>query len=72
MDDDSLKSLSGSGALRDDLKNALRRRFFAIYYEIMKERNLGLTTVGIFFGINFFQIYGLLYDSKIAFPFNGD
>ena len=63
---------SGSGGSRESFKQAFRRRLFQIYFELMKERNIDLIFAGVLMAINFIQIYGLLYNEKIAFPFTDD
>ena len=51
---------------------AFRRRLFQIYFELMKERNIDLIFASVLMAINFVQIYGLLYNEKINFPFQDD
>jgi hypothetical protein len=38
----------------------------------MKERNIDLIFASVLMAINFIQIYGLLYNQKIGFPFRDD
>ena len=38
----------------------------------MKERNIDLIYAAVLMAINFTQLYGLLYNTKIAFPFSDD
>jgi len=45
---------------------------FQIYFELMRERNSDFLFASIVISINFIQIYGLLYNHKIDFPFNDE
>lgn len=62
----------GEGGSREGFKQAFRRRLFQIYFELMKERNIDLIYAAVLMAINFIQIYGLLYNQKINFPFKDD
>lgn len=50
----------------------VRRRLFQIYFELMRERNIDSIFACVVLLINFMQIYGLLYNHKIEFPFHDD
>jgi len=62
----------GEGGSREGFKQAFRRRLFQIYFELMKERNIDLIYAAVLMLIHFIQIYGLLYNEKINFPFKDD
>ena len=51
---------------------AFRRRLFQIYFELMRERNTDWIFAVVLIVVNFLQMYGLLYNSKINFPFKDD
>jgi hypothetical protein len=60
------------GATRESFRAAFRRRLFQIYFELMRERNTDLIFAAVLMAINFIQLYGLLYNTKINFPFQDD
>lgn len=60
------------GAARESFRAAFRRRLFQIFFELMRERNRGLGFAAVMMAINFIQLYGLLYNTKINFPFQDD
>lgn len=70
--EDDNKREGGSGGSREGVKQAFRRRLFQIYFELMKERNIDLIFASVLMAIHFIQIYGLLYNQKIGFPFRDD
>ena len=51
---------------------ALRRRLLQIYFELMKERNTDWIFAAVMIIIMFVQMFGVLYYSKINFPFKDD
>lgn len=69
QEDDNKRGEGGSGGSRESFRQAFRRRLFQIYFELMKERNIDLIFAFVLMAINFIQIYGLLYNTKINFPF---
>ena len=64
--------LNGGAATKEDFKTAFRRRIFQIYNEMMAERNTDMTTATVLLAVNFIQIYGLIYDTRVSFPFRDD
>jgi hypothetical protein len=64
--------LNGGAVSKEDFKTAFRRRIFQIYNEMMAERNTDMTTAIVLLAVNFIQIYGLIYDTRVGFPFKDD
>jgi len=59
-------------ANKESFKQLMKRKVFQIYFELMKERNIDSIFASVVMMINFIQIYGLLYNSKVNFPFKDD
>ena len=57
---------------KEGFKANFRRRTFQIYFELMKERSVDQIFASVILLISFVQIYGLLYNSKVNFPFKDD
>lgn len=49
-----------------------RRKIFQIYFELMRERNIDTIFASVMVILSFIQIYGLLYNEKVNFPFRDD
>lgn len=66
------QDINGNAIVKEDFKTALRRKLFQIYNEMMAERNTDMSTAAVLLAIHFIQIYGLIYDRRLGFPFNDD
>ena len=61
-----------SEAKKESFKTIMTQKLFQVYFEIMKERNTDSNFAAILIIVTFVQLYGLLYYSRVEFPFRDD